>query len=79
MNDSYPEVPTGSTSLLGLNSKPKKKKAETPGLLQNQMNSAQEQKGALASLAQSQGALGTMNTGAYNESEQLKKKRKLGA
>jgi len=82
MNETYPEGTTGSVSLLGLNSKPKKKKGETPGLLQSQLNSAQDQKqqqGALASLAQNQGSLGTMNTGANNEAEQLKKKRKIGA
>lgn len=79
MNDTYPEAAAGSVSLLGLNNKPKKKKAETPGLLQTQLNNAQEQKqGALASLAQNQGSLGTMNSGANNEAEQLKKKRKIG-
>ena len=78
MDETYSNNDTGPIGLLGINKKPKKKTADTPGLLQNQMNMSQEKAtGALANMANNKGSLGTMNQGAMADTEMLKKKKKL--
>lgn len=79
-NGSYEDSPTGSVSRLGLNKKAKKKKGGVPGLLQSQLNNAQqEQPGALATMAENQGSLGTINSGSMNGADILLNKKKKKA
>lgn len=64
----------GSSDFLGLNKKTKKKKPQTPGLLQQQMN--QNQAGVLANKAMDQGVLGEPEQQGVGSENILKKKRR---
>ena len=76
MEETYED--TNQVGLLGLNKKPKKKAAGTPGLLQAQLATAQEKPmGTLATMANEKGAMGTVDQGAMAEAELMKKKKKL--
>jgi len=76
-DESYLEGTSGSFSGLGLNKKAKKKNPNMPGLIQSQINMAQEkQPGALATVANNNGSLGTMDRGSMSEMDVMNKKKK---